>query len=466
MVESSRYDVAIIGAGIGGYVSAIRSAQLGKTVILIEKDVVGGTCLNRGCIPTKTLLATTSFLDKVAKAEELGVHFEGLRVDFGKVMAKKDAVISRLIQGVEHLIKKNKVTLVNGKAALVSRNQIHVQKPNGEEETVVAENIIIATGSEEPKPSYAEVDEDKILTSRGALSLRKCPESLAVIGGDMFGIEFAAIFRALGANVKVFEPSSSLLSKLDADVGRYYERVLRKRGIEVHVDSTIKSVKVEPDGKVGIDAAIKGTETHVEVEKALIADTRRPATSSLGLEENGVTLKDGFAVVDNHQRTNVPNIYAVGDVTGGKMLAHVAYAEGIVAAENVAGKGSTMDHKTVPVCLYCEPEIACVGLSEDEAKQQGHEVSTGKFQLLASGRALTLSETDGFAKVVCDRETGEILGVHLIGPHATELISEAALAIKLECTSEEIGELVHPHPTISEALMEAARAVSNKAIHI
>ena len=466
MTDLPQYDVAVIGAGIGGYVSAIRSAQLGKTVVLIEKDAVGGTCTNRGCIPTKTLLATAALLNKIAKAEELGVNISGLKIDFEKVMARKDAVVNRLIQGVEFLIKKNKVTLFKGKASLASRNQILVKKSTGGEETIAAENIIIATGSEEPKPSYAIVDEDKILTSKGALNLKKCPQSLAVIGGNIIGVEFAAIFKALGADVKIFESASSLLPMIDADIGRNYERILRKKGIEIYTNASVKSVKIETNGKVSLEALTKGSEIHVETEKVLVADARLPVSSGLGLEKIGVELKNGFVVVDNRQRTNVPNIYAVGDVTGGKMLAHVAFAEAIVAAENVAGHGSIMNHKTVPVCVYCEPEIASVGLSEDEAKQQGYDVAVGKFPMQANGRAVTLGETDGFAKVVCDREIGEILGVHLISLRATEIISEAALAMKLECTFDEIGELIHPHPTISEALMEAVKDVANKTIHV
>jgi len=466
MTDLPQYDVAVIGAGIGGYVSAIRSAQLGKTVVLIEKDAVGGTCTNQGCIPTKTLLATAALLNKIAKAEELGVNISGLKIDFEKVMARKDAVVNRLVQGVEFLIKKNKVTLFKGKASLASRNQILVKKSTGGEETIAAENIIIATGSEEPKPSYAIVDEDKILTSKGALNLKKCPQSLAVIGGNIIGVEFAAIFKALGADVKIFESASSLLPMIDADIGRNYERILRKKGIEIYTNASVKSVKIETNGKVSLEALTKGSEIHVETEKVLVADARLPVSSGLGLEKIGVELKNGFVVVDNRQRTNVPNIYAVGDVTGGKMLAHVAFAEAIVAAENVAGHGSIMNHKTVPVCVYCEPEIASVGLSEDEAKQQGYDVAVGKFPMQANGRAVTLGETDGFAKVVCDREIGEILGVHLISLRATEIISEAALAMKLECTFDEIGELIHPHPTISEALMEAVKDVANKTIHV
>lgn len=466
MASSRKYDAVVIGGGVGGYVSAIRLAQLGKRVALIEKERLGGMCLNWGCIPTKTLLATEDLLEKIKRSEEFGVTLGEVSVDFEKVMARKDAVVDRLVRGVQFLVEKNKIQLVAGEGKILSKNQVRVHRADGGEEIIDAENTVIATGSEEARPSYAEIDEEKILTAKGALRLRKAPESLAVIGGDIVGIEFAVIFNALGTNVKILEASPSLLPTLDRDIGRNYQRMLKNKGIEVHLNTDVRSVEIEMNGRLGIEAVAKDSQLHIETEKALITDSRRPVSEDLGLEKVSVQTRGGFIVVDEHLRTNVPNVYAVGDVTGGRMFAHVAIAEGIVAAENIAGLESTIDYRTVPTCMYCQPEAASVGLSEAEAKEQGYDVAVGKFPLLANGRALALGESDGFAKVVCDGETGEILGIHLVAPHATDLIGEAALAMRMECTSEEIGSLIHPHPSVSEALMEAARAIAKKAIHI
>jgi len=466
MAGSSRYDVAVIGAGVGGYVSAIRAAQLGRKVALVEKDKLGGTCLNWGCIPIATLLTTANFLNSAKQSEEFGVHIEKVMPDIENAMARKDAVVARLTEGVRFLVKKNNISLIEGKGTILSRSQVRVLGAGGSEETLEAQNIIIATGSEEPKPSYAKIDEERILTTKGALRLRESPKSLAVVGGDIIGLEFAVVFNALGSEVKVLEAAPNLLPRLDKDIGTTYQRILKKRGIEVCVNTVVSSVKVKPDGEVGIAAILGGSRLEIETEKVLLTDGRKPLTEDLGLEKIGIKVKDGFILVDKHMRTSVPSVYAVGDVTGGKMFAHVAIAQGIVAAESIAGLESTFDDKTVPTCLYCQPEVASVGLSEEEAREQGYKVVVGKFPLMASGRALTLGETDGFAKIVCDKETGEILGVHLVGPHATDLIGEAALAMKMECTYEELGTLIHPHPTISEAIMEAAKAVSKKAIHI
>ena len=466
MTEPSKCDVAVIGAGMSGYVASIRLAQLGKKVTLIESGKLGGTCVNLGCIPMKSLLAIADLVTMAKRAKEFEVLLGDFKTDFSKVIARKDAVVSRLIEGVKFLIKKNGIHLVQGNAKIQSRNQIKVLKPDGNEEIISTDNIIIATGSDEPKPPYAQMGEDKVLTTKGALEMKEAPKSLVVIGGNIIGIEFAVFFNSFDTEVRILESSSRLLPNLDADIGRTYQRILKKKNIEIYLDAELNSVHVKPDGKVGIGINVKESQIGLETEKVLVANTRRPLTHNLGLENIGLQTKDGFIIVDEHMRTNINNIYAVGDVTGGRMLAHVASTEGIIAAMNIAGLGLTFNSKTIPTCMYCQPEVASVGLSEDEAKDKGYKVSVGKFPLLANGRALTLGETDGFAKIVCDAETGEILGVHLIGPHATDLISEATLAMLLECTYEEIGSLIHPHPTISEALMEAAMAVSKKAIHI
>ena len=293
MASSRKYDAVVIGAGIGGYVSAIRLAQLGKKVALIEKDRLGGMCLNWGCIPTKTLLATADFLGKVRQSEEFGLSLGEISVNFQKVMARKDAVVERLIRGVQFLVKKNKIQLVEGEGKILSRNQIRVLRADGSEETIDARNIVIATGSEEARPPYAEIDEGKILTAKGALRLRKAPESLAVIGGDVVGIEFAVIFNALGTNLKILEASTTLLPALDKDIGRSYQRILKKKGIEVHLNTEVRSVEVEPNGRVAIEAVEKDSQLDIETEKALITDLRRPVLEDLGLETVGVRLEMG-----------------------------------------------------------------------------------------------------------------------------------------------------------------------------
>jgi len=466
MVESSSRDVVVIGAGIGGYVTAIRASQLGKDVALIEKGNVGGTCLNRGCIPVKALLASTLLLHRIGQSEDFGITVKEASADFKKIVARKDAVVSRLTNGVKYLLKKNKIRLIEGNGTVSSKNRVHVKKVDSEEEDIVANAIVIASGSEPEVPSNIQVDGERIITTDEALRLEAVPESVAIIGAGIIGVEFADIFNVLGVDVKVFEKMPSILPSLDGDLSKAFQTILKRRGIEIHTGVDVDSVTVEGDGRVRVKAVSSGTQLDSRVEKALLAVGRKPFSKGLGLENVGVQLRDGAIMVDEHMKTDVPNIYAVGDVTGGRMFAHTAFAEGIVAAENIAGIETSMDYKAVPTCVHTSPEIASVGLSEEKAVKLGYNVSIGRFPYMANGKALTLGEREGFVKVVSDRETDEILGVHILSPNATDLIGEAAIAIRLECTSEELGKTIHAHPTLGEAIMEAALAVSGKAIHI
>jgi len=465
VAESSSCDVAVIGAGVGGYVTAIRASQLGMSVTIVERGQVGGTCLNRGCIPTKALLASTSLLEKIRRPEDFGIIVKDVSVDFERMMARKEAIVGRLTEGVRHLLRKNGVRLVEGRGAITSRSQVHVKGADGTKEHIKAGSIVIASGSEPRELPNIRADGERVITTDEALRLGGPPESMAIVGGGMFGVEFAQIFQSLGADVKILEKAPRILPSLDSDLGKAFQRTLKRRGIEVFTSVSSESATVEGDG-VRLRAAAGGSQLELRVEKVLIAAGRKSVTEGIGLENIGLQLRDGFIPVDEHMRTGVPNVYAVGDVTGGKMLAHVAFAEGVVAAESIAGMETRIDHRAVPICVYTSPEIASVGLSEEEATERGYSVSVGRFPYTANGRALTLGEREGFVKIVADRETDEVLGVHILGSNASELIGEAAVAIRLECTAEELGRVIHPHPTLGEALMEAASAVSGRAIHI
>jgi len=466
MVESSSCDVAVIGGGIGGYVAAIRAAQLGMNVALIEKGNIGGTCLNLGCIPTKALLASTNLLRDIRQCEDFGITVKDHSFDFEKMKARKDSIVNRFVDGVKYLLKKNNVHLVEGKGTILTRNRVHIEKLDGTEENNTAESIIVASGSDPAEPPGMRADRETIITTDEAIRLDVPPESVVIVGGGIIGVEFAEILSALGADVKILEKMHSILPSLDGELGKAFQRTLKRRNIEIYTDVNLESVAVESDGRARIKAVSSGSQLDLYAEKVLLATERSPHTQDSGLENVGIQLRDGFIVVDEHMRTNLPNIYAVGDVTGGKMLAHLAFAGGIVAAENIAGIETTIDYRAVPTCVYTSPEIASVGLSQEEAAKLGYNVSIGKFPYLANGRALTLGEREGFVKIVSDKETDEILGVHILGPNATDLIGEAAIAIRLECTSEELGKTIHAHPTLSEAIMEAALAVSGKAVHI
>jgi dihydrolipoamide dehydrogenase len=386
-------------------------------------------------------------------------------IDFNKIIARKDDIVNRLVSGVRYLLKKNRIRLVEGTATISPGKRIHIQKVDGTEDNIAAKNIIIATGSVPKVPLNIHVDRKNIITTDEALRLHRVPESIAILGGGKIGLEFAEIFNSLGVNVKILEETSNILPSFEDDLVKAFLRILKKKGIEIYTDVDVKSVNVEIEGKVRIIATSSNSQLDLNVEKVLLAVGRKPFTEDLGLENIGIILKDGFVVVDEKMRTNVPNIYAVGDVTGGKQFAHIAFAEGIVVAENIFGMETAIDYTTVPMYAYTSPEIASIGLSEKKATKLRYKVSIGRFPYMANGRALTLGEREGFVKIISDRETDELLGIHILGGNATDLIGEAAIAIKLECTSEELSATIHAHPTLSETLMEAALAVSKKAIH-
>ncbi|MEM2027073.1 MAG: dihydrolipoyl dehydrogenase [Candidatus Bathyarchaeia archaeon] len=458
------YDVAIIGAGIGGYVSAIRCAQLGFHVALIEKWRVGGVCLNKGCIPTSALLATVNLLEKIKRSKDYGINVENFSVNLKEAKVRRGVIIERLSRGIKYLLEKNKVDFLEGFGRVKSRNSVLIER-NGRWETINARNIIIATGSSPKHLPSVPLDGNRIIVVEDALDLEDVPENILIIGGGILGVEFAQIFSSLGTKVTILERKQRLLPNLDKEVGAALHRILERSGIKIFTNVTSETAKIE-NGGVRLAFSTEGRRIEATADRVIVAVGRRPNTENIGLENVGVRLKEGYIEVDEHMRTNIPNIYAVGDVTGGKMLAHAAFAGGIVAAENIAGMEAKIDQRTIPVCVYTMPEIASVGLSEDEAVSLGYEVSIGKFPYMANGRALTLGEREGFVKIIADKRRDEILGVHIIGPDASNMISEAALAMKLECTSEELGRTIHPHPTLSEAIMEAALAVSGRAIHI
>lgn len=458
------YDVVVIGAGIGGYASAIRSSQLGMRVALIEKQKIGGTCLNRGCIPTVTLATVVKLLEKIKHAKKYGINVENFSTDFKEIRARKEVIVNRLSQGVKYLLKKNSIDIFEGFGRIKSRNQVSIKR-NDEEKIIRAKNIIVASGSRPRHLPTISVDGEKIITPEDSFNLDEVPKDLSIIGGGILGVEFAQIFHLLGANVTILERRERLLPYLDEEISIALNKILKRSGIKIFTNVTSESASIE-NNKVNLTFCADGKKLNIVADKVMVAVGREPNSENLGLENVGVRLKNGFIEVNEHMRTNIQNIYAVGDVTGGKMFAHVAFMEGIIAAENIAGMEVSINRKAIPVCIYTIPEIASVGLSEKEAIKLGYKISVGKFPYMANGRAITLDEREGFVKIIAEKETDEILGVHIIGSDATNLISEAVVAIELECTSEELGKIIHPHPTLSETIMEASLAVFRRAIHI
>ena len=462
MADSQKYDIVIIGGGPGGYVAAIRAAQLGGKVALVEKDRVGGICLNRGCIPTKALVRSVEVLQLVDEAPAFGVIVEEPAFDFARIMARKDEVVARLVGGVERLLKAHKVKVISGTATIPQPGLVLVNAANGDHR-LATEDIVIATGSVPARPPIAGLDAPGVLTSAEVLELEEAPDSLAVIGGGVIGLEFASIFHALGTKVTVLEMLPTLLPTVDSGLARRYKSYLQRGGVEVHLRARVE--EISPKGN-GLEVRVADSSEEIEAEKVLVATGRAPYTEGLGLEELGVKRERGAIVVDEHMSTNVPGLHAIGDVTGGIMLAHLASRQGEVAVENILGHPVAMDYRAVPNCVYTLPEIAGVGLTEQEAKAEGLDYKIASFPFSASGRALTIGETTGMVKLVCESASGKVWGMHIMGPQASDLIAEGTLAIQMGATAKDIAETIHAHPTLSEAIMEAAKAAAfGQAIH-
>jgi dihydrolipoamide dehydrogenase len=471
---ANQFDVVVIGAGTGGYVAAIRAAQLGLKVGVVEKQkALGGTCLIWGCIPTKALLEHAHALKVVQQSKEWGIGLGDAKpsLDLADVNARKDKIVNGLTRGVEFLFKKNKIEWIKGTARLLGNGKAAVEGDQPQE--LQAREIIVASGSQARSVPGIEIDRERIITSDQAIQLAEVPKSIVILGSGAVGVEFASIFQRFGSKVTIIELLPRLVPLEDEAVSAELEKSFRRRGIAIHTGTKVTGARVE-GSSVRLAAELPGGKTQpFAADYLLVATGRGPVTTGLGLEELGAEMQRGYVMVDDLYRTNVPNISAIGDVIALRsgvphpQLAHVSSAEGIVVAERLAGEEvRPINYDHVPACTYCEPEIGSVGLSERRAKEQGHDVRVGSFPFQVLGRARMANETEGFVKIVADRKYDEILGVHIIGPRATELIAESVLALRLECTVEELIRTIHPHPTMSEAVGEAAHAVHGAAIHM
>lgn len=458
--------LVVIGGGPGGYVAAIRAAQLGAEVILVEKANLGGTCLNVGCIPTKVLAHSAELLSEIKEAKKLGIEINGnIKVNWDKVQSRKKYVVKRLVSGVAGLLSSNKVKVINGTARIEEKNTILILKEDGSSEKVSYDNLIISTGAVPFIPPIEGKDLLGVIDSTGALSLDNIPSSLVIIGGGLIGVEFANIFNSFGCKVTIIEMMDYILQPIDREISELIKSKLMKDGVQIYTNCKVTKIEQATEG-LQVNYVGENGELKVDVEKVLILVGRSANISNLNLETVGVKTRNGFIVVNDKMETNIKGIYAIGDCTGKNMLAHVASDQGTIAVENIMGKDKKMDYKTVPVCVYTKPEIASVGLTEEQVKEKHIDYKVGKFPLIANGKSLIMNETTGMIKVISDRKYDEVLGVHILGARATDLIAEASLALRVEATIEEIVTTIHAHPTVSEALREAILAVNKEAIHI
>jgi dihydrolipoamide dehydrogenase len=461
-MASAKFDLVVVGTGPGGYVSAIRAAQLGLSVAAVEDDRPGGVCLNWGCIPTKALLRNAEIVHLFEKAETFGITVQGMTADYAAAVQRSRSVADRMAKGVEFLFRKNKITLVPGTGVLKSKNVIEVKGKDGTQTLEAGRAVILATGSEPKSLPGVPIDEKTVISSNGAVRNEAKPKSIVVIGAGAVGVEFADVYRSYGVEVTLLEALPRIVPIEDEEVSTLLTRSLSRRGITIKTAVKVSAVK---PGGAGVVVETDGG--RFEAEQVLMAVGRGARTKGVGLEALGVTMERGFVKVSPTMETSVKGVYAIGDMAGAPLLAHKAMAEGVVAAEAIAGKTPRpVDYGNVPSCTYCRPQVASIGLTEAKAKDGGRELAIGKFPFTANGKAVALGETEGFVKVIADKKTGEILGVHIIGPEATEMIHEFAVGRTLEATVDEIMHTIHAHPTLSEAALEATLAALGQAIHI
>jgi len=467
-IMPENFDVVVIGAGPAGYVAAIRAAQLKQKVAIVDKQWLGGVCLNVGCIPSKSLLKNAEVAHTLReRGKEFGFSFENLKLDYGVAVKRSRSNSDRLTKGVGFLMKKNGIAVFMGEARLSGPSAVTVTDKDGKRTDLAAKNIIVATGASAAVPGAWKTDGEKVVTYLEAIVQDKLPKSVVVIGSGAIGVEFSTVWSSYGVDVTIVEMLPRLVPLEDEEISKELEKEFKKRGVKALTGHKVESVEATKTGvKVKVSAA--GKETTLEADQALVAIGFRPNSKGLGLEEVGVKISErDFVEVNEKMQTNVPNIYAIGDVTGKLMLAHVGSAMGIVAAEVIAGAETvTLDYEMMPRATYCQPQIASFGLTEAQAKERGYSVKVGRFPFQANGKALGLGDYAGFVKIVMDEKYGEILGAHMIGPEVTELLPELTLAHMMELTPHEIARNVHAHPTISEAIMEAAHGASGQAIHI
>lgn len=463
--NTKKLSVLVIGGGPGGYVAAIRAAQLGADVTLVEASRLGGTCLNAGCIPAKSILHAAELSAAVREAEAAGICLQAEGINWQRIQENKQSVINRLVNGVEGLLKGNKISLINGTVEFVSRDRIMIRKHDGTEVINSWDKVIIASGSKPIIPPIPGIDENPCcVDSSGILSLQSVPESLVIIGGGVIGIEMAAAYQEFGTKVTVVEALPEILPQMDNELAAMLRKKLEQSGVRFLLDARVESINLI-DGNASLQIAHKGEPVSLLAERVLSAVGRRPDTEHLHLELAGIAHEKGRILVNKHMMTNVPGIYAVGDCLGKLMLAHTASAQGEIAAENALGLKTAYDETTSPSCVYTQPEFAGVGYTEKAAKLAGISYRIGKFPLGSNGKAIIMNGGEGMIKVLAGTEYGEILGVHILGPRATDLIGECALAIGMEAVTEDLTAIIHAHPTLTEAIKEAALGVDNRAIH-